>query len=217
VTEIWLAFLAGLGGSGHCLGMCGGIVAAFSAGGASAGRPTWRETAFFNLGRLSTYSLLGFSAGLAGKALDLLLLRPFSTAVFAVGNLFVVATGIVLLVRQDFPSAPRRLTNGLQRLLPAAIAAPESAAGFLPLGMLFGFLPCGLVYAPLASAAATGDPLRGWAVMAALGAGTFPALFFAGALTSTAASAGRRSLLALAGGALVVMGTAGLRRLVLSM
>jgi uncharacterized protein len=210
--EIWLAFLAGIAGSAHCVGMCGGIVAAFSGGNGAAPR-----TLAFNLGRVCTYSLLGFSAGLLGEMLDLLLLRSVSTAVFCIASLFVAASGLFLLLKGDFPPAPAKAAEAVQRLFPERFRVPTAAAGFFPLGMLFGFLPCGLVYAPLAAAAGTGDPLRGAAVMAALGAGTVPALFIAGSLSGAASPVGAKWPFRILGAVLVAMGAIPLWRIFTSL
>lgn len=210
MAEIWLAFVAGIAGSGHCLGMCGGIVAAFSACGAAGSR---RKAALFNFGRICTYALLGLSAGLLGQTLDLLLLHSISMAVFAVGNLFVLLTGIGLILRRNL-SGNLGFTKILDAVPLLRIPQPRSIAGYFPLGLVFGMLPCGLVYATLAVAATTGSPLTGGAMMAALGLGTFPALFFAGALAGLPAARGRRIVPLVMGIAFVALGGAGMWRII---
>src|SRR6266540_5998044 len=95
MTEIWLAFVAGLVGSPHCLGMCGGIVAALSMTG-RLGPPRARllSQLFYNLGRVSTYTLLGMGAGMIGSSLDLLAVRSVAVWFFLAANILVIVIGL---------------------------------------------------------------------------------------------------------------------------
>lgn len=209
MAEVWLAFVAGMAGSGHCLGMCGGMVAAFCACGAAGSR---KKAAFFNLGRICTYAFLGFTAGLFGQTLDLLLLHSVSMVVFAVANLFVIVAGIGLVTRRSL-SGSQRFSKILAAVPLFKLPQPRTTAGYFPLGLTFGFLPCGLVYATLAAAATTGSLLTGGAMMAALGLGTFPALFFAGALAGLPAGKGRNVLPMAMGIAFMLLGAGGIWRI----
>src|SRR6185369_7123795 len=92
-----------------------------------------------------------------------------------------------------------------------ALASNSSFAAF-PLGLLLGFLPCGLVYAPLMAAAASGGPGLGAATMAALGLGTLPMLLALGTASSAVSGTLRSAMLRLAGLAVALMGAAGLWR-----
>ena len=92
-----------------------------------------------------------------------------------------------------------------------AIASDAPLAAF-PLGLMLGFLPCGLVYAPLMAAAASGGPGLGAATMAALGLGTLPMLLFLGTASSAVSGRLRSAMLRLAGLAVALMGAAGLWR-----
>jgi len=194
-----LAMLAlGAVSSVHCVGMCGGIVAAFSMRRAipiREQRPVMRLAAF-NAGRLATYAALGGAAGIVGGLLQAQLV------LYVIANLALVLAGLHLaglgpLSRLEALAAP--LWRRLNPLLP-------SRSGFLS-GLLWGFLPCGLVYGALAAAAFAGSPAGGAAAMLAFGAGTLPLLL--GASVALARLRGRvfRSL---AGGGVLAFGVYGL-------
>lgn len=167
VDRYVLAFLAGLVGGGHCLGMCSGFVLAAAAGGQ---RP-W----LFHLGRLAGYAALGAAAALGGALLDLggaaaglHRLRYFASGALLVG--FALAFLGVLPRRWLEPGAG--LVGGLLRR-----ARRASGAAFpLVLGLPIGLLPCGLLYPMYAAAAGTGAPLEGAALLTAFGLGTVPLL-----------------------------------------
>ena len=101
--------------------------------------------------------------------------------------------------------------NTASRPLRRAISGNTPLSGF-PLGLLLGFLPCGLVYGPLVVAAGSGSPLLGAGIMAALGFGTMPVLFIFGS-ASTAVSGKMRDILFRCVGLIVaLMGMTGLWR-----
>ncbi|GFO58322.1 cytochrome biogenesis protein [Geomonas silvestris] len=215
MLTIWFAFLAGLAGSFHCIGMCGGVVAALSV--TRGDRPLSARLGtqlFYNLGRITTYALLGGVAGWLGAALDLSALRPFTrwflfaahgfVIMVGLGSLFGVGPfGIALLDGRGarWFAAPLRLAAG-----------SGSAWAAYPLGLVLGFIPCGLVYAPLISAAAGAAPLQGALQLAALGLGTLPVLFLFGSATSAISGGLKALMLRLAGLCVALMGAAGLWR-----
>ena len=215
MIEIWLAFLAGLAGSFHCIGMCGGIVAALAM--TRGSRPLSSRLGSqlcYNLGRISTYTLLGALAGLVGSSLNFVALRAVSSWFFIGANLFVIVVGLssaLGLSALNLSSLEGRGARFFAGPLKRAIASDSPLAAF-PLGILLGFLPCGLVYAPLMAAAASGGPLWGAATMAALGLGTIPVLFLFGSASSAVSGALRSFMLRLAGLAVALMGAAGLWR-----
>lgn len=167
------ALLAGLAGSAHCLGMCGGIAGALGAAG--RGRPTYALA--YSTGRIASYALAGAAAGLLGARLAGLAdvgpwLRLLTGALLILLGL-QVAFGLRLL--RPLESAGARLWR---YLAPAARALmpPRHIGQALALGAVWGWLPCGLVYGMLAAAAGTGGPARGAAFMAVFGLGTVPAV-----------------------------------------
>ena len=215
MIEIWLAFLAGLAGSVHCIGMCGGIVAALAmTRGAQPIGSRLGSQLCYNLGRVSTYTLLGALAGLAGSSLDLVALRSVSSWFFIGANLLVIVVGLssaLGLSALNLSSLEGRGARFFAAPLKRVIAGNSTLAAF-PLGMLLGFLPCGLVYAPLVAAAASGGPGLGAATMASLGLGTMPVLLVLGTASSAISGTLRCALLRVAGLAVALMGGAGLWR-----
>ena len=215
MVEIWLSFLAGLAGSPHCLGMCGGIVAAIALHTRDAGAGARRLILLaYNVGRIVTYTLLGAVAGLLGASLDVPGIRMAANWVFAAANLFVFLVGMSSLIQFSsftlfsLESAGGRLFSGILRW-------SVRDSGFFRtfvLGMTLGFLPCGLVYAPLIAAAAGGNPLTGAGMMAALGLGTLPMLFFFGAASAALSTRLRGNLSRLVGLFVALIGITGLWR-----
>jgi sulfite exporter TauE/SafE len=178
-------FLVGLLGGTHCMAMCGGIVGALTLG-TPAGRRHWPLHLAYNLGRISSYALAGAALGAIGSA-GLLLndALPVQMTLYVLANLMLVALGLYLCgVPQGLTFLERggqkvwaRIQPLTRRFLPAS-----SVSRALPLGMLWGFLPCGMVYSVLTTALLTGSALRGAGLMLAFGLGTLPNLLLAGFL-----------------------------------
>ncbi len=174
-------FLTGLLGGVHCAGMCGGIVAALS-GQVGAGR--WHLHLGYNFGRILSYAAAGAIAGAAGS-LGLLFdsLLPVQLALYVLANLMLVFLGLYLAGVSQVVARLERLGVWLwqriqpltRRLLPA-----DTLSRAMGLGVLWGWLPCGLVYGILLTALLTGDAVDGAAIMLAFGLGTLPNLLFAG-------------------------------------
>lgn len=168
--EIWTAFLLGLGGSLHCIGMCGPLALALPGG---KGPHYLLGRLAYNGGRVLTYACLGGIFGFLGERIELAGLQQGLS--IALGLLLIAATLAPGSWRQALLStaliaAPlRALKNTLAHLF-----SRKSLALFLPIGLLNGLLPCGMVYLALAAATATGTPTGGMAYMAAFGAGTLP-------------------------------------------
>lgn len=215
MIEIWLAFMAGMTGSFHCIGMCGGIVAALSINGDGLSfRSRLQSQVGYNLGRITTYTVLGATAGVLGASLDLLTVKPFVFWLLVAAHLFVVAVGLSSALGFN-----RFNLSSLEAPSASLLAAPlrravngDSRFRSLYLGLALGFLPCGLVYAPLIAAAGTGSPLMGAATMAALGMGTLPVLLAFGTASSALSARLRNWMVRAAGVAVALMGAAGLWR-----
>ncbi len=178
-------FLVGLLGGTHCVGMCGGIVGALAAG-LPAGRRQWPLALAYNLGRISGYALAGAALGAVGSA-GLLLedVLPVQLALYVLANLMLIALGLYLL---GVPQGLTFLERGGQRLwarlqpLTRRFLPADTVARAYPLGLVWGFLPCGMVYSVLSMALLTGSALRGASLMLAFGLGTLPNLLAAGLL-----------------------------------
>lgn len=192
----------GLAGSVHCLGMCGGIAAAAGArlggGGGSAAMP---GSLAFNAGRILSYAVLGALVGaLAGAVMGQFPVRPFAVVLRLLAALLMLAMGLSLLSGRDLLSLERLGGRVWGRLRPLAgrVLGLPGAVRFGALGMLWGLLPCGLVYSALALAAVAGSGPVGAAAMLAFGAGTLPSML-AVTLAGTAVTrrfAGARTRLA---------------------
>ncbi len=176
------AFLAGLLGSGHCFGMCGGIAAGLGAispaGRLSDSRSVNFAPAFqFNSGRLLSYALLGLLAGgVFGTLGDWTALGRWLRLLTA---LLILAVGLRFLVNWRGTGFIERGGAALwKRILPWAVRASKRRdwMGRLFLGLCWGLLPCGLVYTILLTAASTGSLLGGAVTMLSFGAGTLPAM-----------------------------------------
>lgn len=205
----------GLASGLHCVGMCGGIVAAFSARRvipiADAARPGRARQLAFNAGRVSTYALLGAAAGAAGGAVPVMQgALPAQTVLFVLANAALILAGLHLagagrlLGRLEDLGAPlwRRVQPAAVRLM--RVRTPFAAYGA---GLLWGLLPCAMVYGALAAATLAGGAAGGALAMAAFGAGTLPWLLGAGA------AMGRLRRWRVAAGLFVLgMGVAGLAR-----
>ena len=152
IALLTTALVAGLFGSAHCVGMCGGFAA--SCGRVRAGLPAW------HLGRILTYGLLGAVAAAVG---GLLPGPAWVPAAFASLLLVWFALALAGLVPE-----PRLIPPGLRQAGGRALGQSTIAAQFL-FGVVNGFLPCGLVYSALTIPVALGDPVRGGLVMLAFG------------------------------------------------
>lgn len=171
------AALSGLMGGVHCAAMCGGIATGFAAVGPRAG---WRYALEPNLGRVGGYVLAGALAGGLGHGIVDIADSPWLALGLrtAVGLVLVLAA-VRLLDRQGrftrlrMPGAPvwQWLRPLQRRLLPA-----NSTGKRLALGMLWGWMPCGLSTTLLAAAWLQADARNGALTMAAFGLGTLPVM-----------------------------------------
>jgi uncharacterized protein len=177
------AFLVGLLGGVHCVGMCGGIVGALSLQ-IPGDRPKFPLQCSYNLGRILSYGVAGALAGALGAG-SLMLggAAQVRVGLYVLANAMLVALGLYLMGAWRGLAALERaggiVWNRLRpltvRLLPV-----DSIGRALASGLIWGWLPCGLVYSVLTTALFTGNPVSGALVMLAFGAGTLPNLLAMG-------------------------------------
>lgn len=212
-------FLIGLLGGTHCIGMCGGIVSALSMGGPSG----FVLHLAYNSGRIVSYAAAGAIAGaLGGLSLTLSGQLPVRITLYVLANLMLVALGLYLIgITQTLAFTERfgkKLWVHLQPLSKRYLPARTVAQAF-PLGLLWGWLPCGLVYSALATALTSGSALHGAGMMLAFGLGTLPNLLLAGLLAVRLKAYATLPLVRWAAGLLVlgfgVWGLLGVLRLLL--
>ena len=181
--SVFSAFLVGLLGGTHCVGMCGGITAALSLQLPSTGR-LWPYYLTYNLGRIASYSVAGIIAGALGaSALLLQELLPVQQALFVLANFMLIALGLYLAGIWRFVTVFERIGSVLwtrvqplmKRWLPI-----HNLPGALVVGALWGWLPCGLVYSVLVTALASSSALTGGMLMLAFGLGTLSNLLAMG-------------------------------------
>lgn len=177
------AFLIGLMGGVHCVGMCGGIVGALTVQ-TPRRRRAWDLHLAYNAGRIASYAAAGAVMGMIGGAgLMFNQVLPVQMLLYVMANLVLIGLGLYLaglgnqLARVEALGAGlwRRIQPYSARFLPAD-TVPKAFA----LGTLWGWLPCGLVYSLLATALLSGGAASGAAVMLAFGLGTLPNLLLAG-------------------------------------
>lgn len=176
------AFVGGLLGGVHCAAMCGGVAVSLSLAALPPGakRPALSAATWINLGRIAGYVLAGaLVGGLGAGLLGIVRMDAMIIVLRMLLGVVLVVVGLRLLGiggRLSFISRPgaalwRRLAPLQRRLLPA-----DSVPRRFALGMLWGWLPCGLSASLLFVAWLEADPLHGALVMASFGLGTMPTM-----------------------------------------
>jgi sulfite exporter TauE/SafE len=175
--EIFAAFFIGLVGSLHCIGMCGPIAIALPVPD-SSNLSFFTGRILYNLGRVVTYSFLGAVLGLLGGRIALAGAQQAISIIL--GVVIIIAVLLPPKYKNYFAQHPltQKLAQPLKENIGVLFKKGTFSAMFL-IGILNGFLPCGLVYVALAGAVASGDAISGAAVMILFGLGTVPAMFAA--------------------------------------
>jgi len=210
-SQYLAAFLVGLLGGIHCLGMCGGIVGAltFSLPPAKRNAPA---TLFpillaYNSGRISSYLLAGSIAGGVGEILLLTQLDVLRTVLNVLAAGFMIFLGLYLAGWSQGISRVENTGRHLWRYIEPfgrRFIPVDSAAKALPLGFVWGWLPCGLVYSVLFWALSAGSVAKGALLMLAFGLGTLPNLLLMGAAAARLGRLTRNTTVKRAAGLLVI-------------
>jgi sulfite exporter TauE/SafE len=186
LLNLWIPFTVGILGGAHCFGMCGGIVGALSMGSKT---PRFSLHLAYNLGRITSYALAGAVAGALGAGgMAVAAQQPVRVALLVFASLMLLAMGLYLmgatraLIWIEKPG--RRLWQHIQPWSQHFLPVKGFRQAF-PLGLILGWLPCGLVYSVLATALGAGSPQAGALTMLAFGLGTLPNLLLAGFLLSS--------------------------------
>jgi sulfite exporter TauE/SafE len=175
---------------GHCIGMCSGIVVAYSAAkldGKSRGGQLLAHL-LYSFGRISTYAALGLIAGVLGAAISVS--AEVKAIVMITLGLVMILMGVSLLGGIKFLSFlenGRIVQSGWYKRTFGALIGSKSFLSVYGIGVLNGLVPCGAVYAAIAMAITAGSATGSAAAMALFGAATAPSLFLAGAFTSALA------------------------------
>ena len=182
MTSFLAAAILGLAGSSHCVAMCGPLLLAINPTSLLSRQEAYVRILGYHAGRLLMYALLGVLVGYVGERLMMV----------GVGRVLAVLAGALLILAAAGSTIVARLgaiARGWSWL--ARLAASNASAfgqrhrrvGYVVLGLANGLLPCGLVYAALATAASSGGAVRSMMFMVGFGAGTVPLLL---ALTMSA-------------------------------
>jgi len=179
-TIISIAFL---GSFGHCIGMCGGIVVAYSSTKIDSGWSKSKQSishVLYSFGRITTYVILGFVFGLVGGVV---------TFDNMTSGILLLTTGVLMIFVGLSLSGKLKFLTSLEHSVSKtkiyqqtfrSLIGSNTLTSFYLLGMLNGLLPCGFVYVFAITAASTGSPIWGAVVMLIFGLSTLPAMFSLG-------------------------------------
>lgn len=183
------ALMVGLLGNVHCFGMCGGLSSAFALAMPQATQSHRKHLyhLVYNMGRLSTYALFGCIAGSIGQLLSFTLGFYGILLLRIIAGLIIISLGLYITgwwrglsqLEQKGASLWRRISPFTKKLMPV-----KSPAHAYLLGMIWGFLPCGLVYSTLSLSVVSGKPLAGALTMLFFGIGTLPSMLGLGVFTN---------------------------------
>jgi len=210
---LFAAFIAGLFGSVHCIGMCGGFVGLFNQTPYSA--PTHKGLRYTlvpwlltNFGRIGSYMAAGALAGLLGGAAVGIFNPAYVQNIgLMLSGGFMVALGLYLAGWWQGLNTIEKLGGGLWKRIQPALNQLLTQRGWrksIMLGAIWGWLPCGLVYSMLAWSMTVATPLGGASIMLAFGLGTLPMLIGMAALTDRLNTLRRNKALRQLLGALII-------------
>ena len=180
---LFSSFMFGFLGGTHCVGMCGGLCAAFSLQ-LPPNISRHQLILLLNVGRLTSYVIIGLLFGLLGQiGANTVVGNEIRTILFVFAQILLIFAGLYLsglfsaFAKIEKVGVPiwRKLQPIMQRFLPI-----QSVSGSLIVGALWGWIPCGLVYSVSANALASGHLLSGALIMLAFGLGTLPNLLAMG-------------------------------------
>ncbi|MBL1143109.1 MAG: sulfite exporter TauE/SafE family protein [Proteobacteria bacterium] len=188
LVTLIIAFNLGLFSTLHCIGMCGGFISTMMLASSESNngekKNILKSSLFYNLGRIFSYSIAGLVVGLFGFALTELLssfnvrmVLQFLASIILIG----IALNIlgVLSLSKYLENSGMKLWRHIQPLTKSLLPVDSFIKAFL-LGMIWGWLPCGMVYSALILSVSTGNAINGMLVMLFFGLGTLPAMLSAG-------------------------------------
>ena len=208
-TEITLiaAFVTGLLGSVHCVGMCGGIVGTLCMGIKSPRRPP-PFLLFYNIGRLSSYVLAGLLVASLGAITDDIFNQNAQQIGAWLSGLFMILLGLYIAGWWQFLSifekAGSHFWRHLQPYGNKLLPVSNYPQAFM-LGALWGWLPCGMVYAMLVFALSSQDTVQGGLIMLAFGVGTLPTLLLLGTAATKLRNFIHQPIVRQTAGALIIL------------
>lgn len=209
-SQYLVAFITGLLGGVHCFGMCGGIVGALTLG-VSKEKSSSSQLAImlgYNIGRISGYVVAGTIVAFLGSSLvDLTGIQTAKQVLAVIASLFMIALGLYLAGLWQGISKIEAVGGHLWKHIQPLTRKFMPVTGFqqaIPLGFLWGWLPCGLVYTALIWTLSAGSALQGALIMLAFGLGTLPNLLAMGVIATRLAKWVKNPKVRLVAGLLVV-------------
>jgi sulfite exporter TauE/SafE len=206
------AFVAGLAGSAHCFGMCGGMAGALGMRArmnASSAASTTLSATLYHLGRISGYAIIGAVGGALGHSAHWALsLTRYGNALRIAAGVLTVLIAIRILFRWNAFAPLERLGARMwQKIQPLARRASSNDRWYanVAIGLLWGWLPCGLVYSIALLTMTAASAAKGAAIMAAFGLGTLPAMLSSSLLAGTVPLLSQRNWFRHATGAAMLM------------
>lgn len=169
---LFSAFILGILGSFHCVGMCGPIAFMLPIDRSNAFKKI-SQIAIYHFGRLIAYSLIGLVFGLIGNSLFIFGYQQQLSIIIGVLMIIGVTIPQKTFHKYNFSKPIYKLISKVKSALGTALKK-KTMDTFLTIGFLNGFLPCGLVYMALFAAMAVGNTARGSLYMAVFGLGTIP-------------------------------------------
>ena len=215
VAPLLAMLLSGLaGGFGHCISMCGPVVGALSVGETRKGV---LHHLLYSLGRITTYTILGALVGLSGSFLILAAsIEQLQRAIMIIAGLSIILMGLSTAELLPLPPSKKGCNPGssLMQKIMKLFKAPRSIGSWYPMGIVLGFLPCGLTYTALLAAARAAmeahhpfaGMLQGALMMMLFGIGTAPALILVGKVVNTISNKTRKWFYRMASLIMIAMG-----------
>ncbi len=198
INILTIVSIAFIGSFGHCIGMCGGIVMAYSAKMIDPNTSKISQSLahlLYSFGRVTTYTLLGALFGSLGGVITYsstangILLMLTGILMFLAGLSLLGKLKFLTLIEHSFSSS-KIYKQTFHKILNS-----KSNSSFFTLGMLNGLLPCGFVYFFAITAASTAQALYGALVMFIFGLSTIPAMFSLGFIASLARATKFRAMM----------------------
>jgi len=211
-TLLFTAFMTGLLGNVHCIGMCGGLSSALTLSLKNKAQCKTKTIItyqiIYNLGRLSTYALLGALAGSLSQIMTTSV-GPYSTQILrGFSGILMISLGLYVTgwwrglsyVERKGAKIWQKVAPLMNKLIPV-----DSLLTAYCLGILWGLLPCGLIYSTLSLATSSGDPISGAFIMATFGLGTLPSMLSSGLVAHTLKTFVQQSKVQLFSGVMIII------------
>ncbi len=211
-SQYLVAFITGLLGGVHCFGMCGGIVGVLTLNTSNNNNKQSAQLSIifgYNIGRIAGYTVAGAIVGFLGSTLvDLTGIQFAKQLLSIIASIFMIALGLYLagiwtgISKLEYVGSHlwKRIQPYTKQFMPV-----RSLKQAIPLGFLWGWLPCGLVYTALIWTVSAGSAIEGALIMLAFGLGTLPVLLAMGVVAARLAKWVRNPSIRLVSGLLVVV------------